>query len=66
MNKRIMVTLVIGLALVVAGLVAKFIVRDWLTVDACYDGGGVYLDEIGKCSHSQTEVDRYRRNPPDR
>lgn len=58
MNKRHKIILGIGLAVVVAGLGAKFIFFD--NVDACYDSGGVYLDEIGKCSHSQTEVDRYR------
>lgn len=60
MNKRSMIILGIALVVAVAGLGAKLIVHDWLTVDACYDAGGVYLDEIGKCSHSQTEVDRYR------
>lgn len=60
MNKRNMIILGIGLAVIVAGLGAKFIVHDWLTVDACYDSGGVYLHEVGKCSHSQTEVDRYQ------
>lgn len=44
----------------VALAVGRFVAHDWLTVDACYDSGGVYLDEIKKCSHSQAEVDRYR------
>jgi hypothetical protein len=35
----------------------RFVAHDWLTVDACYDGGGVYLDEINKCSRSEVEVD---------
>lgn len=60
MNKRNMIILGIGLVVAVAGLGAKFIVHEWLTVDACYDSGGVYLGELGKCSHSQTEVDRHR------
>jgi len=58
MNKRNKIILGIGLAVVVAGLGAKFIFFD--SVDACYDSGGVYLDEIRKCSYSQTEVDHYR------
>ncbi|WP_374599658.1 hypothetical protein [Brevundimonas sp.] len=45
---------------VVALAVGRFVAHDWLTVDSCYDSGGVYLDEIDKCSHSQVEVDLYR------
>jgi hypothetical protein len=46
---------------VVAVALGRFVAHDWLTVDGCYDSGGVYLDEINKCSHSQAEVDLYRR-----
>lgn len=53
-------------SIVIAGLLAygalllsKFVVYE-LTMDACYDGGGGYLEELAKCSHSQVEVDRYR------
>ena len=34
--------------------------REWLTVDACYDGGGVWIEPIDKCSHDQAEIDRYK------
>ncbi len=51
----------IGVALtIVAAALGRFVAHDWLTVDSCYDSGGVYLDEIKKCSHSQAEVDLYR------
>ena len=66
MNRRNVIILGIGLTLVVAGLGAKFVAHEWLTVDACYDSGGVYLQEIGKCSRSQAEVDRYRPKSGDR
>ena len=50
-----------GVAVVVVALaVGRFVAHDWLTVDSCYDSGGVYLDEINRCSHSQAEVDQYR------
>lgn len=52
-----------GIAVAVAVVVValgRFVAHDWLTVDSCYDSGGVYLDEINKCSHSQAEVDLYR------
>lgn len=50
-----------GVAVAVAALaVGRFVAHDWLTVDSCYDSGGVYLDEINRCSHSQAEVDQYR------
>lgn len=50
-----------GLAVVVATVaLGRFIAHGWLTVDRCYDSGGVYLDDINKCSHSQAEVDLYR------
>jgi len=50
-----------GVAFAVAALaVGRFVAHDWLTVDSCYESGGVYLDEIDKCSHSQVEVDLYR------
>ena len=50
-----------GVAVVVVALaVGRFVAHDWLTVDSCYDSGGVYLDEINRCSHSQAEVDLYR------
>ena len=64
MKKRNKIILGIGLAVVVVGLGAKFIFFD--SVDACYDSGGVYLDEISKCSYSQTEVDHYRPSRVDR
>lgn len=60
MKKRYMVATGVGLAAVVVVAGARFILHDWLTVDACYDGGGVYLEEISKCPHSQSEVDSYR------
>jgi hypothetical protein len=60
MKKRYMIAIGVGLAAVVVMAGAKFVLHDWLTVDACYDGGGVYLEEMSKCSHSQSEVDRYR------
>jgi hypothetical protein len=44
---------------IVSVALGRFVAHDWLTVDACYDGGGVYLDEINKCSRSQAEVDLY-------
>lgn len=51
-----------GVAVAVAALAfARFVAHDWLTVDSCYDSGGVYLDEISQCSHSQAEVDQHRR-----
>jgi hypothetical protein len=50
-----------AVAALFAMALGRFIVHDWLTVDACYDGGGVYLDEIDKCSQSHAEVDHYRR-----
>lgn len=50
-----------GAAIAIVALVlGRFVAHDWLTVDSCYDSGGVYLDEISKCSHSQAEVDLYR------
>ena len=49
----------IAVAVVVVAL-GRLVAHDWLTVDSCYDSGGVYLDEINKCSHSQAEVDLYR------
>jgi len=45
---------------IVALVVGRVVTHDWLTVDSCYDSGGVYLDEINRCSHSQEEVDLYR------
>ena len=55
---RVLVPVLLALAVaIVAG-------RWWLVVDTCYDAGGVYLDEIQKCSHSQAEVDRYRPRKP--
>lgn len=52
---------VAGIALaVLAVVVGRFVAHDWLTVDRCYDSGGVYLDEVNKCSRSQAEVDQYR------
>lgn len=51
----------LGLAATAAVLAARFLAHEWLTVDACYDAGGVYLEELSKCSYSQEEVDRYRR-----
>lgn len=52
--------IIAGLALIGVVLVARFLAHEWLTVDACYDDGGVYLEELSKCSYSQEEVDRYR------
>ena len=49
-----------GAVAVVALAVALFVAHDWLTVDSCFDSGGVYLDEINRCSHSQAEVDLFR------
>ena len=60
MTKRLKIALGVGLAALIIGCGARFVLHDWLTVDACYDSGGVYLDEINKCSHSQSEVDSYR------
>ncbi len=60
MKKRYLIAIGAGVATLVALAGARFVLLDWLTVDACYDDGGVYLEEIGKCSHSQAEVDNYR------
>lgn len=50
-----------GAAITILALaLGRFVAHDLLTVDTCYDSGGVYLDEISKCSHSQAEVDLYR------
>ena len=50
-----------GAAITILALaLGRFVAHDWLTVDTCYDSGGLYLDEISKCSHSQAEVDLYR------
>jgi len=53
--------ILLSLAFIAAVLAARFLAHEWLTVDACYDAGGVYLEELSKCSYSQEEVDRYRR-----
>lgn len=45
---------------VVAFAVAPLVAHDGLTIDSCYDSGGVYLDEINRCSHSQAEVDQHQ------
>jgi hypothetical protein len=34
--------------------------QEWLSVDACLDGGGAWIDAIKKCSHDQQEIDRYK------
>lgn len=60
MKKRYLIAIGAGVAILVVMAAGRFVLHDWLTVDACYDGGGVYLEEIGKCSHSQAEVDSYR------
>jgi len=59
MRARTKVAAGIAIAVVMVA-VGRFVAHDWLTVDSCYDSGGVYLDEINKCSHSQAEVDLYR------
>jgi hypothetical protein len=59
MRTRTKVAAGIAVAVVVVAL-GQFVAHDWLTVGSCYDSGGVYLDEINKCSHSQAEVDLYR------
>ena len=59
MRTRTKVAAGIAIAVVMVA-VGRFVAHDWLTVDSCYDSGGVYLDEINKCSHSQAEVDLYR------
>ncbi|GAA0198226.1 hypothetical protein GCM10010203_56590 [Actinomadura yumaensis] len=60
MKTRYVIAIGAGVATLVALAGARLILHDWLTVDACYDDGGVFLKEIGKCSHSQAEVDSYR------
>lgn len=60
MRTRTKVAAGAAVAAVVAVALGRFVAHDWLTVDRCYDGGGVYLDEINKCSHSQAEIDQYR------
>lgn len=55
--RSIAIIAVVGVA--VAVWLARF--SHEMSVDSCFDGGGVYLEEIEKCSHSQDEVDRYRR-----
>jgi hypothetical protein len=59
MRTRTKVAAGIAVAVVVVAL-GRFVAHDWLTVDSCYDSGGVYLDQINKCSHSQAEFDLYR------
>ena len=59
MRTRTQVAIGVALAIAAAAL-GRFVAHDWLTVDSCYDSGGVYLDEIKECSHSQAEVDLYR------
>jgi hypothetical protein len=51
--------LVALLAALVAGL--AWCAYDYLVVDDCYDDGGAYLREVGRCSFSQAEIDRYKR-----
>jgi len=48
------VVIAMAVAIWLAGVVGHKI-----TVDSCFDSGGVYLEEIQKCSQSQDEVDRY-------
>ncbi|MCC7269065.1 MAG: hypothetical protein IT546_17220 [Caulobacteraceae bacterium] len=36
------------------------VAKRWFDVDSCLDSGGAYIYEIDRCSHSQTEIDRYR------
>lgn len=50
--------------LAVAGLIAAAPhVQDWLTVDACLDGGGAWIKETNRCSHDSNEVARYKSSP---
>jgi hypothetical protein len=36
------------------------VVAHELSVDSCFDSGGVYIEQLQKCSYSQDEVDRFR------
>lgn len=51
-------------ALVLAGAIAAAPhVQQWLTVDACLDGGGAWIKEANRCSHDPNEVARHKSSP---
>jgi len=51
-------------ALVLAGAIAAAPhVQEWLTVDACLDGGGAWIKEAGRCSNGPVEVTRHKSSP---
>lgn len=53
-----------GAALVITVIIAAApTIQNWLTVDACLDGGGAWIKEAGKCSHDQAEINRYKVAP---
>ena len=62
MKRRRVIWYVAGLVL--AGVIAAAPhVQEWLTVDACLDGGGAWIKEANRCSHDPAEVARHKSSP---
>jgi len=59
MSRRRVIWFAVTLTLAAAFVVVPM-VHEWLTVDACLDGGGAWIKQTGKCSHDQAEIDRYK------
>ncbi|MDR6626406.1 hypothetical protein [Caulobacter segnis] len=62
MKRRRLVWYVAALVLA-AAIAAAPHVQQWLTVDACLDGGGAWIKETSRCSHDPAEVARLKSSP---
>jgi len=62
MKRRRVIWFAFALAMAAAVAIIPM-VRAWLTVDSCLDGGGAWVKQTKKCSHDQAEVDHFKSSP---